>query len=1148
MGKTTTDHWMGSSEQINQSPPVHPGESLRGFWHLFFVQLQGAFSDNFFKFLVVFSLAKEVRDDRIFLILVVFTLPFILFSMAAGCLSDRFSKGRVITWTKVLEIVIMVAGTAALFAQDFKLQLGVLFFMAVQSTVFSPAKYSSLPELLPDWRLSWGNGIIGLGTFVAIIVGGVLAGLASTHLGEAGIWKAGLLLIALAIAGTVVSTGIPRVAAADPGKRFRVNFVAELGRNLTLVRSSRVLCLSIAGSVYFWLIAALFDPTLVVYGQDMLGLDDDANSLLRAFLAIGIGCGFALAGILSGRKIEYGLIPLGALGLSVSAILLAIPGLSFLQASLILGFLGVSGGFFVVPINALIQSIPERKEKGSVLAANGLLTSVAAFMAAVLFWVLKSTIGVEANVMMLVIGIVTIGATVYAIRLVPDALVRLLLWGITHTFYRVRVLGRPNLPAKGGALLVSNHLSLADGLFLIASTDRHIRFIMHREQYNKWWVRPLARMLKAIPIAPELRPRELLASLSTARSCIENGEVVCIFAEGEISRIGHTLPFRKGLERIMKGVDAPIVPVYLDNVWGSIFSFERGKLYWKLPREIPYHVSVSFGDPLPPAARPHEVRAGVVALGAEAWAGRKARIPTIGGAFVRTARRERRRFAFADSAGAEMKFGEALAKTMFFIQRLKGHWGGQQNVGILLPPSSGGALANLAGLTMGKTVVNLNYTLSGDGVRSCIDQCDLGCVLSSKKVIEKLGFDLGVPVVMIEDLVAAPRLGEKLWCALLARLCPRGLLLRWAAGGKPPGADDVATIIFSSGSTGEPKGAMLSHYNVVSNMLQMNQVFGFKRDDRFLGVLPFFHSLGFTGTLIGPAILGLGAAYHPLPTDARTVGKMIAERGLTLLLATPTFLQLYLRSCKPEQLETLNLVVVGAETLPGRLASAFSEKFGLRPLEAYGCTECSPAVAVNSPDVDGVNAVQSGNRAGTIGRPLPGVTVKIIDPDSGAPCGFGEPGLMWVKGPNVMRGYHGKPELTAESLSDGWYNTGDIAAQDEDGFITITDRLSRFSKIGGEMVPHIKIEQWLHDLAELTEQSFAVTGLPDDKRGERLVVLHTLPQDLLDRVIAKFRAAEIPNLWKPRSEQFFSVDSLPYLGTGKLDLKAIKVIAAEMSQ
>ena len=542
-----------------------------------------------------------------------------------------------------------------------------------------------------------------------------------------------------------------------------------------------------------------------------------------------------------------------------------------------------------------------------------------------------------------------------------------------------------------------------------------------------------------------------------------------------------------------------------------------------------------------------EVRREVVALGADAWAQRKGRISTIGRTFVRTARRARTRMAFADSTGKELSYMRALAAVIVLIKRLRKDWDGQQKVGILIPPSVGGALTNLAGILMGKTVVNLNYTLSEEGIRSCVQQCDIKCVISSEKVIRKLKLDSGVPMLALEDIAKDPSFMEKMSAAFLAYLCPRGILLKKLSRGNPPSLDDIATIIFSSGSTGEPKGAMLSHYNIVSNMMQLNQAYDFKRDDRFLGVLPFFHSLGFTATLIGPAVIGVGAAYHPLPTDTRSIGKLLPHYKLPLLLATPTFLQLYLRGIKPEQMQSINLVVVGAEKLPERLAVAFEEKFGLQPLEAYGCTECSPGVAVNTPSLITDELSQTGNRPGTIGRALPGMSIKIVDPETEEPCGFNEPGLMWVRGPNIMQGYLGKESLTAEVLVDGWYNTGDIASVDEEGFITITDRLSRFSKIGGEMVPHIKIEELLHNIAELTEQTFAVTGLPDEKKGERLVVLHTLEQENLKEITDQFATADIPNLWKPKTDQFFKVDELPYLGSGKLDLKAIKTIALEIA-
>ena len=1142
---------MSNAPTISQTQEDY---SLKSYWSLFLVQLQGAFSDNLFKFLVVFTsinvagIEDSQRDFRLFLIAAVFSLPFILFSMTSGCLADRFSKAKVITWTKRAEIMIMCIGLLALKTLNFYVMLGVIFLMSVQSAVFGPAKYSSLPEILPNHKLSWGNGIFSLGTFFGIIAGGTAAGFLSNSLGQERVWICGFILIVLAITGALISKLMERKPAANPSKKIEWNFLEELGKNLKLVSKNRILSLAIVGSVYFWLIGALYEPTLVVFGKDALELDDFKISIMRACMAIGIALGSVAAGYLSGNKIEYGLIPLGSLGIAGASVGLGLLGFGYVGSSVLLTILGFSAGFFIVPIMALVQQLPEKGEKGSVLAANGWLTSAGVFSAALIFYLMKIQLGIDAGTMFWIIGVITVAGTSYAVWLVSDSLARFMLWALTHTLYRIKVLGRENVPVRGGALLVSNHISFADALFVIAANERRIRFIMHRDQFNRWWVKPIARMLKVIPIASDFGPKELMKSLKTASDCLKNGELVCIFAEGAISKIGgQTLPFQKGMEVIMRKQNVPIIPVHLDNVWGSIFSFHGGKAYFKIPRQIPYPITVSYGEPMKSNANHNEVRREVVDLGTDAWSQRKGRISTIGKAFIRTARRARGRMAFADSTGKELSYMKALTGAIVLSKKLRKTWSGQEKVGILLPPSVGGALTNLAGILMGKTVVNLNYTLSEEAIQSCVKQCDIRCVISSEKVIRKLKLDPGVPVIALEEIAKDTNVFQKLSALLMAYLVPRGLLLKLTAQDRVHTLDDTATIIFSSGSTGEPKGAMLSHYNIVSNMMQLNQVYDFRRDDRFLGVLPFFHSLGFTATLIGPAILGVGAAYHPLPTDTRSISKLIPHYKLSLLLATPTFLQLYLRKIKPEEMKSVNLVVVGAEKMPQRLAEAFEEKFGLQPLEAYGCTECSPGVSVNTPNVAVEGEVQSGNRPGTIGRALPGISVKIVDPETDKSCDFDQSGLMWIKGPNVMKGYLGKEELTKEVLIDGWYNTGDIASISEDGFITITDRLSRFSKIGGEMVPHIKVEEMLHSIAGITDQAFAVTGIPDEKKGEKLIVLYSIDEQEIEKIYEDFSASDIPNLWKPRKEHFLKVDDLPYLGTGKLDLKGIKTMAIEMT-
>jgi acyl-[acyl-carrier-protein]-phospholipid O-acyltransferase/long-chain-fatty-acid--[acyl-carrier-protein] ligase len=314
-----------------------------------------------------------------------------------------------------------------------------------------------------------------------------------------------------------------------------------------------------------------------------------------------------------------------------------------------------------------------------------------------------------------------------------------------------------------------------------------------------------------------------------------------------------------------------------------------------------------------------------------------------------------------------------------------------------------------------------------------------------------------------------------------------------------------------------------------------------------LGVLPFFHSFGYTVTLWLPAVLGVGVVFHPNPLDLAAIGKLVPDYKVTFLLATPTFLQAYMRRCQPEDFGGVQYVMTGAEKLPERVALAFEDRFGIRPLEGYGCTECSPVVSVNTPDFRAAGFRQIGAKRGRIGHPLPGVTVRIADAETMEPVEVGKSGLLLVRGPNIMMGYLGKPEKTAEVLRDGWYITGDIAAIDEDGFITITDRLSRFSKIGGEMVPHIKLEEKLHELAGATEQTFVVSGVPDAKKGERLVVLHKLPDDKLKEVVEKLGKAGLPNLWVPKANQFYRVENFPLLGTGKLDLRKVRDVAVDLS-
>jgi acyl-[acyl-carrier-protein]-phospholipid O-acyltransferase/long-chain-fatty-acid--[acyl-carrier-protein] ligase len=1139
----------------------------RGFWALIATQFQGAFSDNILRNLLLsivvgMNLAKTERETFVSIVTFLFSVPFLILSMPGGWLADRFSKRQITIWTKVMEFGSMLLATAGLATHSLGLSLAALTLVASQAALFGPSKYGLLPELLPEKSLSWGNGVIELGTFLAIIIGTVTGAWMGEHFSGHQVYS-GYVLLGLSVLGFLTSLGVDKVPAAAPGKPFRLNIVVDLWAQIGKMRKDRALFLAVLGNTYFWFLGSLLFSTIVIYGPDVLHVGQTKTGYLNAMLAVGIGIGSMAAGWVSENKIEYGLIPLGSIGMTCTGFALGITPHGMTGSAVLLGMLGFWAGFFAVPVNALIQHKPAEQDKGGIIAAANLLSFVGIAISSGVYFVFTAYIHLDPRGVIVAASCITAFSTAYVLYLLPEWFGRLILFFATRTVYRVRVIGRDNFPEKTGALLVCNHMSFVDVALLVAATDRPIRFLMYQGIYDHPVVKPFAKMVKAIPISSEQHPREMLHSLKTATDALRNDEIVCIFAEGQITRTGQLLPFRRGLERIMKGVEVPIIPVNLDGVWGSIFSFDRGRFLWKMPRRIPYRVTVSFGKPMPSTSAAVEVRSAVQELQATAFDTRKPSMKTLDRAFVRTARQRPWRFFMADGKTPRVSFGSALNKTIYIARRLQRHIGEQPMVGVLLPPSVGGALTNYALMLMGRVPVNLNYTSSNETIASCAEQCGLDLVITSKAFIERSP-NMTIPgrTLLLEDVLSGPRFSEKLSALAMAWLMPAALLKRLlgagrakpineaigtAGTGNASPMDDLATVIFSSGSTGDPKGVMLSHFNIASNISQVTQVFMLGERDRILGILPFFHSFGFTAGLWLPAVQGVGVVFHPNPLDAQVIGGLVEKYKVTFLVATPTFLQAYMRRCTPESFGSLQYVLVGAEKLPDRIAVAFEDQFGIRPLEGYGCTECSPVVTVNGKDYRAPGFRQVAAKRGKIGHPLPGVTVKVVDIETGLPVAPGNSGMLLVKGPNVMRGYLGKPGKTAEVLHDGWYTTGDVGMIEEDGFVTITDRLSRFSKIGGEMVPHIRIEEKLHELADATEQVFAVTAVPDEKKGERIVVIHTLAAAKLTAVLERLSQCDLPALWRPKANQFVHVDSIPTLGTGKMDLRGIKALANQLT-
>ena len=1130
---------------MKENKPEHP---LRA---LLVAQFLGAFNDNAWKLIVtllaiasatnglVGSEAEAAAHHETSLAFVVFLLPMLLVSLPAGTLADRVSKRTVILWTKALEVVLMAAATAVLvlYPGNRDMALGVVALMGVQSGIFSPAKYGILPEVLPHDRLSEGNGKLEMWTFLAIVLGTAAGGLMLQGT-DGSPWIAAAFLLVLAIAGLIAARGVPHVQPA----RGDGGVIATARDGWAAVRGDRTIWLSILGLALFWSVASVLGQNVLVYAKLALGLSDATAGLPMAAVGVGIGIGGVAAGRLSNGKVEMGLVPLGSLGMAFFATVLGVVTPGFWGTLACMAALGTSAGLLLVPLNALLQWRAPEDRRGSVIALSNVLVGIG-MLAGTWAGGFLSNAGFSVVHILLGTAAVTISGTIWALYMLPEAFLRLGLVIATTTLYRLRIVGGDRVPRRRGVLLAPNHVSFMDGMFVIAATDRPVRFLIDADIFEKPLFKPFMRLFGAIPVSPRLGQEGILRALTAAGKALERGEVVCIFPEGQITRTGGLNQFRRGIERIADGRDAMIVPVHLDRVWGSVFSREGGRFFFKRPKRIPYPVTVAFGEPLPSSTPADVVRAAVASLGTEAWELRKEDRTTLHRRAIRVLRRAPWKFQFGDATRPKLSRLGTLAGAIALGRALRPLWADQQRVGVMLPPSVAGALVNIAASMAGKVVVNLNYTTGAKGMEIAARKAGLRTVVTARVFCAKAEImpPEHVDVVWLDDLKDDISTGDRVHALLLALFAPARWIERTCGNRTPQTVEDVATIVFSSGSTGEPKGVPLTHFNLNANVEGVAQVFRPEADDRLLGILPLFHAFGTMATWFA-INRSMGVAFQPNPLDAQAVGKMIAKYEVTLLLATPTLLALYTRACKPTQFGSLRVALGGAEKLTDAVRDAFEDRFGIRPLEGYGCTECGPAVAIGTPDFRAPGFYQPGSRRGFIGQALPGVSVRVVDPVTREPAPFGTEGLVLVRGPNVFAGYLDDPELTKQVFQDDWYITGDIGHVDEDGYLAITDRASRFAKIGGEMVPCGAVERALHEAAGFEGGVFAVTVLADPTRGERLAVVHAWDGDV-DELLRTAREQGLANLFTPKASDFVRVDALPVLGTGKLDLLTVNEVA-----
>ncbi|MGA3171021.1 MAG: AMP-binding protein [Chthoniobacteraceae bacterium] len=709
--------------------------------------------------------------------------------------------------------------------------------------------------------------------------------------------------------------------------------------------------------------------------------------------------------------------------------------------------------------------------------------------------------------------------------------------------YRVHAYGAEKLPA-GGFLLVPNHITWIDAIVLQIACPRPVRFMVFEGIYRKPSLNWIFRLFDAIPISS----RHAKDAIEKAVERIRAGDVVCIFPEGQLTRSGTLLKLQRGFELIAKHSGAPVVPVWLDQLWGSVFSFYGGKYLRKIPRCVPYPVTVCFGDPIPPEeATVALVRERLLILGEAAYQRR----PLLEGHLAQACLRglKRRQFdpAVTDGMdGSVTSRGTVLAAAIALGCYVREHCPGRR-VAVVLPPGRGAVIANAALMLAGKVPVNLNFTAGRAAIEAAIRIADIKEVITAGAVVKRLpDFPWPEKTLRLEEILPGLKKKIILW-RVLAFLPWR--VLAAVLGTPSKGDREEAVILFTSGSAGEPKGVVLSHRNILGNVSQFSSMLDLTREDAVLGCLPFFHSFGCTVTLWYPLIEGIRLVTYPSPLDTVKNVELIEKHKVTLLISTPTFLRGYLRKAEPAQIESLKLIVTGAEKLPAELAKAFEERFGKPVEQGYGLTETSPVVSTNLPDPKKAkpeDSVQPASRFGSVGKLAPGMAGQIRDPDTGAALPLHETGMLWLRGPNIFEGYLNDPTRTAAVVQDGWFKTGDLGRFDEDGFLYIEGRLSRFSKIGGEMVPHETVESKIAEVLKLSpdDHCIAVTGIPDESKGEALVLLSTKEIDMAD-LRTGLSAMGIPNLWIPKRIQ--RVEAIPTLASGKLDLKGCREMALASS-
>ena len=1101
-------------------------------------------------------------------------IPFILLFTLSGFLSDKYDKKNILVYGAVSSFLLSILMIISYLSGNFYFAMGSLVLLAIQSAVYSPAKFGIIIDIYGRKNLASGNAFLQAISMMAILFSIASASIVfeifyNNNNLQTLTTKEELLSAILPLTYYIVPFAFLEMLVSflflknintsyNKNKDLTLNkkelFQGKLlQNNMKILTSNNAIFLSVIGLSVFWGISQSTMAVFPSFAKMYLGISDVSiiNGVIGAS-GIGIAIGSIMYSKISKYYIEVGTIPLAAFGMALTLYISTLVASPILLAIIFL-FFGFFGGMFIVPLNALIQFNAKKKVLGTILAGNNWFHSVSMFLMLGMTTIV-SYYGFDPLKTIYLILLITLVGTMYTIYQLPQSLILLFLKTIVGMKYKLEVNGITNIPQTGGVLLLGNHISWIDWAVVLMAVPKEVRFVMDKTIYSKWYIKWIFRMFNAIPISNASSK----TTIKIIAKQLDEGNIVVIFPEGSITRNGHLGEFKKGFEKILQltSTDVKVVPFYIRGLWESMFSRANQK-FKKSNRTN--SVTISFARYMKKEnANIISVKKQIINLSTKSWQEHIKNLKPLNETIFNRLKELKNNMIFTDSTGLELSGHKFLTASIVFKNLLKKQIE-NQNVGILLPSSTAGAFINYSVLLMGKTAVNLNYTSQIETLKYCISKAQIKSIITSRKFIEKLelrGIDLkeafeDVELIYLEDLRQNISKAKSLSVFLSVKILP-SFLSKFIHLTKTK-KDDTVLILFSSGSEGTPKGIELSGDNILGNAQQIANIINVNDEDIILGSLPLFHAFGIVVTTYLPLIEGIRCVAHPDPTDGLAIAKLISSYKVTIMCGTSTFFRLYTKNQKIHSLmfESLRLVVSGAEKLREDVRIEFKKRFAKDILEGFGTTETSPVATCNLPDVLSPDfSIQKGQKAGTVGMAIPGTTIKVVDPVTFKELKVNEEGMILISGIQVMKSYLDDEDRTKKALkvinAKTYYITGDKGKLDEDGFLTIVDRYSRFAKIGGEMISLGAIEELISKFIESTDNliDFLVTSLEDEKKGEKIILLISnankeFIQELKEKILKNFdNKLMIPSEIK-------IVEEIPKLGSGKKDFAKAKYLASQ---